>query len=97
MRTENFLIRQAKLRKAVLCTVYLYCLYYIEIGRLCAHVIHRGPHGAFDLPSPRKTTLLSDACHHGDVNAVQREYLQRQTVEPLSRMLGLLHRVDNKV
>ena len=28
MRTENFLIRKAKLRKAVLCTVYLYCLYY---------------------------------------------------------------------
>ena len=25
---KNFLSRQAKLRKAVLCTVYLYCLYF---------------------------------------------------------------------
>ena len=60
---------------------------FIEIGSLYAHVIYRGPRGASFLPSPRKTTLFSDACRQDDANAVQCEYLQRQTFEPLSRTL----------
>ena len=60
-------------------------LTFIEIGRLCAHVTDLN-HGASFLLSPRKTTLLNDACHHGDANAVRCEHLQRQTSEPHSRI-----------
>ena len=49
-------------------------LTFIEIGRLCAHVTDLN-HGASFLLSPRKTTLLNDACHHGDANAVRCEHL----------------------
>ena len=69
---------------------------FIEIGRLRAHVTDTGRRGASFLPSPRKTTLFSDACRQGDANAVQCKYLQRQTFEPLSQILGPSHRVDKK-